>query len=65
MDVTRNRWTLPAGKGESLTIAKQGKDLISVYVVSKTKLRGARLRQSREKGDLLGPIQTRNEGSLN
>ena len=42
MDFLRNRWTLPAGKAQSLRITKRGKDLISFYAVSKTKLAGGR-----------------------
>lgn len=42
LDFSRNRRTLPAGKAQSLRTAKQGKDLISFYVVSKTKLAGRR-----------------------
>ena len=42
LDFSRNRWTPSVGKAQSLRTAKQGKDPISFYVVSKTKLAGRR-----------------------
>lgn len=42
MDFSRNRRTLPAGRAQSPRITKRGKDLISFYAVSKTKLAGGR-----------------------
>lgn len=49
MDITRNTWTLPTGKEESLKDCKAGERPNRFYVLNKAKLVEARLERSKRK----------------